>query len=162
MGPLAVLLLAVPGLESCRGDRILRLDSVPSGATVRLDDRVIGRTPLEIDFENYGQRRLSLYKATYRTYSEPLVIKAPWWARFPVDLLTEVILPLGLDDVREKRIVLVADAGEEEATVATQEFVEHALRARGGDELLGVPLAGKVGAEEAAVPNEVKGDDVRQ
>lgn len=122
-------------LCGCRGDRILRIESVPPGATVRLDDQVIGRTPLEIDFEHYGQRRLALYKATYRTYSEPLILKAPWWARFPVDLLTEVVLPLGLDDVREARIVLAPDAGEEEATTATQEFIENALRARGGDRL---------------------------
>ena len=120
-------------LTGCRGDRILRIESVPSGATVRLDDRVIGRTPLEIDFKDYGQRRLALYKETYRTYSEPLILKAPWWARFPVDLLTEVVLPLRLHDVREARIVLAPDAGEEEATVATQEFIEHALRARSGD-----------------------------
>jgi hypothetical protein len=154
---LAALALSIPCLASCRGDRILRIDSVPPGATVRLDDKVIGRTPLEIDFENYGQRRLSLYKATYRTYTEPLVISAPWWARFPVDLLTEVILPLGLDDVRETRIVLVADAGEVEATVATHEFIEHALRARSGDELEGVPLAGESseGPQEAVAAEAV-------
>ncbi|QDV08748.1 PEGA domain protein [Planctomycetes bacterium Poly30] len=138
-----LVLLALPVLASCRGDRLLLIESVPPGATVRLDDKVIGRTPLEIDFENYGQRRLSLYKETYRTYSEPLVIRAPWWARFPVDLLTEVLLPLGLDDVRSERIVLVPDAGEVVATVATQEFIDHALRARKGDELQGVPLAGE-------------------
>ncbi|MFT5733691.1 MAG: hypothetical protein ACJAZN_002391 [Planctomycetota bacterium] len=139
------LLAGIPAavlLSGCRGDRILRIESIPPGATVRLDDHVIGRTPLEIDFEHYGQRRLALYKATYRTYSEPLELLAPWWARFPIDLLTEVILPLGLDDVREKVIVLTVDAGETEATVATQEFIEHAVRARSGDKLEGVPLAG--------------------
>ena len=141
-------LLATAG---CRGDRLLRIETVPQGATVRLDDRVIGRTPLEVDFEHYGQRRLSIYKETYRTYSEPLVLKAPWWARFPTDLLTEVILPLGLDDVREHRFVLVPDVGEIEATVATQEFMEHAMMARGGDTLEGVPIAGaKEDSEDAA------------
>ena len=122
-------------LVGCRGSRTLRIESVPSGATVRLDDQVIGRTPLEIDFEHYGQRRLALYKTTYRTYSEPLILRAPWWARFPVDLVTEVLLPLGLDDVREARIVLAPDAGEPEANDATQNFLENALRARGGDRL---------------------------
>lgn len=139
-------LLALASLSlGCRGDRILRIESVPPGATVRLDDQVIGRTPLEIDFEHYGQRRLALYKTTYRTYSEPLILRAPWWARFPVDLLTEVILPLGLDDVRETRIVLAPDAGEAEATDATQEFIENALRARSGDRL-------EVATDEASAP----------
>ena len=130
------LVLALSSLlVGCRGDRILRIESIPSGATVRLDDQVIGRTPLEIDFEHYGQRRLALYRETYRTYSEPLVLRAPWWARFPIDIVTEVILPLGLDDVRQVRIVLAPDAGEPEASDATQEFLSNALRARSGDRL---------------------------
>ena len=138
-------------LAGCRGDRILRIESVPSGATVRLDDQVIGRTPLEIDFEHYGQRRLALYKATYRTYSEPLILRAPWWARFPIDLVTEVILPLGLDDVREARIVLAPDAGEPEASSATEEFLDNALRARSGDRLDGTS-AGEASAPLSAEP----------
>lgn len=132
----------VLGLSGCRGDRLLRIDSVPSGAVVRLDDRVIGITPLEVPFEHYGQRRLALYSEGSRTYSEPLVLKAPWHARFPIDILTEVLLPLGLDDVRDLRIDLVADAGTE-AEVATDEFLDHAKRARKGEDLTGVPLAGQ-------------------
>lgn len=146
----ALLGIILPLLSGCRGDRILRIESIPPGATVRLDDRVIGRTPLEIDFEHYGQRRLSLYKETYRTYSERLDLRAPWWARFPIDLVTEVLLPLRLDDVREQRIILSADVGESEATVATQEFVEHALKARAGDMLEGVPIAGGAALEDSA------------
>lgn len=151
---LALGLLVAPTLLSgCRGDRILRIQSIPEGATVRLDDRVIGRTPLEISFDHYGQRRLALYEIGHRTYSEPLIIKAPWWARFPVDILTEVILPLGIDDVREVEIDLVRDTGSE-AEVATEEFLDHAKRARAGESLVGVPLAGQLDPEAAeAVPS---------
>ncbi len=137
----------VLGLSGCRGDRLLRIDSVPRGAVVRLDDRVIGVTPLEVPFQHYGQRRLALYSEGSRTYSEPLILNAPWYARFPVDILTEIILPLGLDDVRELRIDLVADAGFE-AEVATDEFLDHAKRARAGEDLVGVPLAGQAPREE--------------
>ena len=136
------VLAAVLALTGCRGDRTLRINSIPEGATVRLDDQVIGVTPIEVSFEHYGQRRLALYETGYRTYSEPLIIKAPWWARFPADLLTEVILPLGLDDVREVEIDLVADTGSE-AAVAIEAFLEHAQRARDGESLVGVPLAGR-------------------
>lgn len=129
-------------LGGCRGDRLLRIDSVPRGAVVRLDDRVIGVTPLEVPFKHYGQRRLALYSEGSRTYSEPLVLKAPWHARFPIDILTEVILPLGLDDIRELRIDLVADVGTE-AEVATDEFLDHAKRAREGEDLKDVPIAGQ-------------------
>lgn len=130
---------------------MLRIDSVPRGAIVRLDDRVIGITPLEVPFQHYGQRRLALYSEGSRTYSEPLLLKAPWHARFPLDILTEVILPLGLDDVRELRIDLVADAGTE-AAVATGEFLDHAKRARAGEDLVGVPLAGQAPPAELITP----------
>ena len=136
---LSTALLAT--MAGCRGDRILKIDSIPQGAEVRLDDELVGLTPLEVDFEHYGQRRLGLYRVGYRTYSERLPVEAPWWARFPVDILTEVILPLGLDDVREVRVDLVADTGDE-AERAIEEFRDHAQRARAGESLVGVPLAG--------------------
>ena len=123
------------------GDRILRIESDPPGATVRLDDRVIGVTPIDVEFQHYGQRRLALYRTGYRTYAEPLQLNAPWFARWPVDMLTEVILPLGLDDVRTLRIDLVEDAGSE-AALGIREFHQHAGRARDGESLKGVPIAG--------------------
>lgn len=139
-GVAAGLLLAVGA--SCVGERVLRIESEPPGATVRLDDRVIGVTPIEVEFLHYGQRRLALYRTGYRTYSEPLKLKAPWFARWPVDMLTEVIMPLGLDDVRTLKIDLVEDAGSE-AAASIEEFEEHARRARSGDLLEGVPIAGQ-------------------
>lgn len=140
-------------LAGCRGDRILRIDSIPQGAEVRLDDELVGLTPVEVDFEHYGQRRLGLYRIGYRTYSERLPIEAPWWARFPVDILTEVIVPLGLDDVREVRVDLVADTGRE-AEQAIENFRDHARRARAGESLVGVPLAGA--EDKPVVPSEVE------
>ncbi|MEM6675721.1 MAG: PEGA domain-containing protein [Planctomycetota bacterium] len=136
---LAVALLAVAA--GCRGDRLLRVESTPPGATVRLDDVVIGRTPLEVPFGHYGRRRLSLYRPGYRTHTESLELKTPWYARFPIDVFTEVLLPLDIDDVRERDILLVPDTGAE-AAPATEEFIVHALLARDGDELLDVPIAG--------------------
>ncbi len=141
LGALALMASAL-GASSCMGDRILRIESDPPGATVRLDDRVIGVTPLDVEFLHYGQRRLALYRTGYRTYSEPLALDAPWFARWPMDMLTEVILPLGLDDVRTMRIDLVEDTGSE-AAVAIQEFHDHAERARDGESLKGVPIAGE-------------------
>ncbi len=118
---------------------------------MRLDDRVIGVTPIDVEFQHYGQRRLALYRTGYRTYSEPLALNAPWFARWPMDILTEVILPIGLDDVRSMRIDLVEDTGSE-AAAAIQEFHDHAVRARDGESLRGVPIAGEDGPDETPEP----------
>ena len=65
--------------------------------------------------------------------------------------MTEVFLPLGLDDVREVRIVLAPDAGEDEATIATQGYLDNALRARGGD-----LLRDTEGSDGASTPLDAK------
>ena len=144
----AAIALAGATLVGCRGDRLLRIESMPPGATVRLDGEIVGRTPVSIPFEHYGRRRLALYRPGYRTHTEALKLDPRWWSRFPLDILTEIVIPLGIDDVRERKIALAPDTGER-AAPATEEFIEHALLARSGDPLVDVPGAG-LGAGSAA------------
>lgn len=100
------LLLLVLGAAGCAPERLLRVESQPPGALVRLDDLVIGRTPLEHHFEHYGARRLTLSLTGYTPWSERVELDAPWHATFPIDLITEVLIPLGLRDVHEVSAVL--------------------------------------------------------
>lgn len=97
----ALLLLALLVLGGCRTRRYLEVTSTPPGAEVRLDDESIGHTPLRIPFEHYGTRRLTFYLPGYRTLSERIHLAAPWYARFPLDVLMEVLLPVGLTDRRK-------------------------------------------------------------
>ena len=97
---------------------------------MRLDERVIGRTPLEYDFEHYGQRRLSLYSPGYRTHSERLDLDPPWHAEFPWDLFTEVLIPLGLDDRVEHPVVRLEPDDGVEALPADTEFLSRAHEVR--------------------------------
>ncbi len=126
---LALLLACLlPGLlGACRTQRILAVDSVPAGALVRFDEEIIGKTPLEHEFVHYGQRRLSLYLPGYQTWSEPVDLTPPLRARFPIDILTELLLPLGHTDRRSYQIELIADTGESpRQDVNAEEFFERA------------------------------------
>ena len=98
-----LLLLLVPPLlaAGCRTQRYFQITSTPPGAQVRLDDEAVGVTPVRVPFEHYGTRRVTFYLPGYRTASQRIHVKAPWYARFPLDLVTEVILPLGLTDRRK-------------------------------------------------------------
>tara|TARA_R110002126_G_scaffold64513_25_gene165312 strand:+ start:3369 stop:3953 length:585 start_codon:yes stop_codon:yes gene_type:complete len=91
---ICALALLTLGLSACGAKRILVVESTPSEALVRLDEEIIGVTPLEFPFEHYGDRRLSLYLDGYDTWSEPIELKTPWYSRFPLDLVTEVLLPI--------------------------------------------------------------------
>ena len=89
---LALALLA----PACRAQRYLQITSAPPGAEVRLDDEAVGITPVRVPFEHYGTRRLTFHLAGYRTASRRVHLRPKWYARFPLDIVTEVLLPFGL------------------------------------------------------------------
>jgi len=111
-----VLSLAVGslGLLGCRAERSLRITSTPPGAELRLDDQVLGHTPVEVPFIYYGVRRVTLSLPGYRTLSQQIAIEPPLRARFPLDLFTEVLLPLGWEDHQSFHLQL--EPGLEELT----------------------------------------------
>ena len=100
MHPLVPLLLAVAAVPgtACRAQRTLTIDSEPPGAQVRLDEDIVGETPVTVSFEHYGTRRVTLSKEGYRTVSRRVAVEAPLYGRFPLDLASEVLFPVGWED----------------------------------------------------------------
>ena len=104
------LFIATLGLASlsCRAQRELVITSEPPGAEIRLDGKLIAeKTPAHVPFKDYGVRRISLYHEGYMRYSEVFDVRAPWYARFPIDLLSEFVLPVGWHDRHKLRVKLV-------------------------------------------------------
>ena len=70
--------------------RTITITSDPSGALVWLNDREIGRTPVDVDFTYYGEYDVRLVKDGY----EPLVTSGkatpPVWDNVPLDLGAEL------------------------------------------------------------------------
>ena len=129
-GPgILVPVLALAALAGCRGERTLSLTSTPLGAEVRLDDELVGATPVEVPIDHYGTRRLTMYRAGSRLYSEPLDLKAPWWTYFPVDIFTEILNPIRINDRQAFHVDLLPATGEE-ADPVTASFIEEAIRVR--------------------------------
>jgi PEGA domain-containing protein len=95
----------------CRAKRYLEISTSPAGAEVRLDDEAVGVTPVKVPFEHYGTRRLTFYKAGYRTSARRIKLDPPWYGHFPLDIVTEVLLPFGWTDRRRVHQELVQ--GEE-------------------------------------------------
>jgi hypothetical protein len=88
-------------LAACQARRVLIVTSDPPGAEVRLDGRIVGTTPHEEEFLHYGVRRVTLYKEGYISHSEVVELKGPWYARFPVDFFSELLVPTGWEDRHE-------------------------------------------------------------
>lgn len=86
--PLAILALAAVCCAGCV-ERRIRITSEPPGALVRLNDREVGRTPLEVDFTYYGVYDVRLSKEGWRPLATSAEAKAPWWETPGIDLVAE-------------------------------------------------------------------------
>lgn len=81
--------------------RTITIKSEPSAARAYLDNKYIGETPVTVAFKDYGTRRIRLQKENFQTFTKPVRISAPWYQRFPLDFLCEVLIPHHFKDVRE-------------------------------------------------------------
>jgi hypothetical protein len=93
---IAALALSTAG---CRAQRELRITSEPPGAEVRIDDELVGTTPFSLPFIHYGVRRVTFYLEGHQTRSVLAEVEPPWYGRFPVDIVSEILLPFGWRDV---------------------------------------------------------------
>lgn len=103
---------ALLALGACAPRRSLDIRSAPPGALVRLDDRIVGETPMRYEFDEYGVRRVTLYKDGYRPYTNVVKLRPPWYARFPLDYVSELLLPFGWRDRRQLEVALEEESGE--------------------------------------------------
>lgn len=111
LASLALAALLMSGLGSCAVKRELSIRSFPPGALVRVDDELVGLTPVSFEFQDYGSRLVTFYKDGYRTQSTRIRLKAPWYLSFPADLVSELIFPFGWSDRREMTLELVPESG---------------------------------------------------
>jgi hypothetical protein len=95
----AALLLVAVVLSGCVTRRLF-LVTDPPGATVFLDGRDVGRTPYQEEFFSYGVRRVELEMPGYARRVELLEVDNPWWQAFPIDIVTDLLLPWTITDDR--------------------------------------------------------------
>ena len=151
--PLLAAPLCCLALGACATDRQLLVETTPPGALVRLDDEELGTTPLEVPFVHYGTRKLTLELEGHLLVERDLVVDPPWYLRFPLDLVTEVLLPFGWEDHRAVAVALVPVP----ATIAEDEYETvraraEVLRTAGGSPPAGLPPRGEVGEPLVAEP----------
>ncbi len=122
-----VLLLAALLLPGCV-QRTIHITSEPSGALVWVNDREVGRTPVDVDFVHYGTYDVRLVKPQH----EPLLTGGnavpPLWDNIPMDLFVEII-PMNFQANVHWHYVL--EATEPDADVLRADVVGRARELRG-------------------------------
>ena len=78
-------------------ERRLTIKSNPPGAGVYFNDKYIGETPVNFDFEWYWTHKVELKKEGFKTISRYETIKAPPYMWIPFDLVVE-LLPFKVRD----------------------------------------------------------------
>jgi hypothetical protein len=101
-------------------ERWIQVRSEPPGAQVYLDGEGAGPTPLRIAFDHYGGHEILIRKPGYRSVSETVRVRAPWYQYVPVDLVAEVIWPGTITDEHtfDYRLEPLPEADAEGETIA--------------------------------------------
>lgn len=92
--------------------RRMEVRTNPPGATVSVDNQVIGTTPAASPFIHYGTREFRIEKDGYRTEVIRRNIRPPWYQWPGVDFVAETLWPGELRDNRIVDVQMVPDAME--------------------------------------------------
>jgi hypothetical protein len=85
--------------------RRMTIRSNPPGALVYVDDYQLGTTPVSHDFVYYGTRKIRLVKDGYETLTVRQPIPLPWYEIFPLDFVSENLIPW---EIRDERVIDLA------------------------------------------------------
>ncbi|MEX2119801.1 MAG: PEGA domain-containing protein [Pirellulales bacterium] len=78
----------------------MTIRSNPPGALVYIDNYEIGTTPVSTDYLYYGTRKFRLIKDGYETLTVEQRIAPPWYQVFPLDFVSENLVPAEIRDER--------------------------------------------------------------
>lgn len=95
MRHIGTLVLVMPVLILTSGcvERKLTIVTQPSDAVVWLNDEEIGRTPVTVNFNWYGDYRVRIEKSGYEILNTHQEMKRPLHDVFPLDFFAECVWP---------------------------------------------------------------------
>ena len=76
-------------------ERTISITTDPPGALIWLNDREIGRTPIDVSFVYYGTYDVRVVHENFEPLSTEGKASSPWWETVPLDLVSE-LLPIPL------------------------------------------------------------------
>jgi hypothetical protein len=96
--------------------RTITISTDPPGAMVWLNDREIGRSPVDVDFDYYGTYDVRLEREGYEPQMTSGDAKAPLWDMVGLDLVAE-LLPFDLHSRVEWHYALEPGKKDREALI---------------------------------------------
>lgn len=106
-------------------DRRYVVTTDPPGAVVLRNHQPIGAAPADDHFVYYGNYHFTLIKDGYTTLQVDQDIATPWYEYFPLDFISENLVPWRIEDVRRFHYRL-----DPLQTPSTDELLDRAQRLR--------------------------------
>ncbi len=97
-----VVVLLVCCLSTGCVRRRMTVRTSPPGATVSIDNQLIGTSPAATSFVYYGTREIRIEKDGYRTETIRRKIKPPWYEWPVAEFVSETLWP---GEIRDERII---------------------------------------------------------
>jgi len=101
VGSLLVVVLMLAFLSGCVRRR-MTVRTSPPGATVSIDNQLIGTSPAATSFVYYGTREIRVEKDGFRTETIRRKIRPPWYQWPVVEFFSETLWP---GELRDERII---------------------------------------------------------
>ena len=98
-------------------ERRLTIRTQPDDALVILNDEELGKSPVTVSFQWYGDYAVRLEKEGYETLQTHKALTAPWYDYFPFDFAAQILNPNRVSDHYEWTFTLTP------ATVADRDTV---------------------------------------
>jgi len=111
----AFLIVVVTSVVLSAGcvQREMVISTDPPGAIVLVDGTERGTTPARVEFDYYGTHEIELRHPGYRTLTSVKKVSPPWYEVFPLDVFSELLLPVKLVDRHEFSYRLTRYTGTE-------------------------------------------------
>ena len=97
---LGIAIITLSGVGCVR--RRMTVRTSPPGATVSVDNQVIGTAPAATNFLYYGTREFRIEKEGYKTETIRRKIRPPWYEFPGLDFVSETLWP---GEIRDERII---------------------------------------------------------
>lgn len=95
-----LLYAAAAALAAGCVDRRYVVTTDPPGAVVLRNYQPIGAAPADDHFVYYGNYHFTLIKDGYTTMQVDQEVATPWYEYFPLDFISENLIPWRIEDVR--------------------------------------------------------------
>lgn len=118
--------------------RTVSISTQPEGALVWLNDKEVGRTPVKVPFDWYGDYDVVIRKDGHQTLKTHRRLVRPWFEYPPFDLFAEVFVPATIHDDHTWQFDL--DASPEVARSELIERAEHMRDQASGESEIETPI----------------------